>query len=164
MAYVHTSSGSRMILHKSNETRIIILTGEAAMTTIQKAIKRQAHQKLMPMLERELPRLEALLPQCPPESPDYPPLVRALTVMYGQLNRLLATACLEMGYPLRQEQWKDSQPLTAVAETFPMVETTEWFQLQLASVVMAPAEPHPWTDLVAFEGEISTSATSPQSA
>ena len=124
---------------------------------IKEAIREQAHPKLMPLLLRELPRLEAAQRQITPDHPERAQVTRALTVMYGQMNRLLATACLVMGYPLRQWEWADSNPLTMVARTYPMVESTDWFQSHLALIPMAPTARHLWTDLTMFEGEITTS-------
>ncbi len=121
---------------------------------LQQAIKSQVHAGMMRLVETELERVEALLPQCPPKSPDHAMLLRALAGMYGQLNRLLATACLVMGYPPRQWEWKDSQPLTEVAKAYPVVETTEWYQRQLAAVMMEPPDRRPWLDLEMFNGEI----------
>ena len=105
---------------------------------------------MMEMVERDLRRLEMVLPACPDGHPERPIMILGLTAMYGQLNRMLAKACEAMGYPLQQEKWADSQPLTEVAKAYPVVEGTDWFQMHLAAVTMAPPERHPWLDLTAF--------------
>lgn len=72
--------------------------------------------------------------------------------MYGQLNRMPAAACLEMGYPLHQWEWRDSRPPRELAKVCQMVEVTQWYQWQLGAVMMAPAEPyHPWWGLAVLK-------------
>lgn len=114
------------------------------------AIRAHAHGPTMDLLSREVFRGEALFKQCPPGHPNRPELLRALTLFYQQLNRMVAAACVEMGYPLRQWEWEDSKPLEAVAQAYPELglEATEWYQRHLGMVAMMPAEPdHPWLSL-----------------
>jgi len=103
----------------------------------------------MQLLAQEMYRVEGLFQQCPPTHPERPKLTRARTAFCGQLNRMVAAACLEMGYPLKQWEWADSKPLMAVAEAYPhlTLEGTEWYQGHLGMMLMAPAELHPWWDL-----------------
>ena len=124
-------------------------------------IREQAHPELMPMVERELHRVEALFPQASPKSQVRRELVRAITVFSGQLNRMVAAACLYLKYPIRQWEWADSRPLEAVAQAYPNLglEGTEWYQRHLGVMLMEPMEPnHPWLDLEPHRTEIQTSA------
>ena len=131
---------------------------------LERAIKRQAHEGMMGLVERELQRVEALLGQAPQGTEDRAVLVRAKAGMWGQLNRLTATACLELGYPLRQWEWADSRPLLEVAKVYPVVQVTEWYQRQLAAVMMEPPDRVPWLDLEMQGEAISTSEPNNPSA
>ena len=69
-----------------------------------------------------------------------------------------STACLEMGYSLRQWEWPDSLPVTEVAETYPALglESTEWFKRNLSLILMAPTEPnHRWWALPLHKDAVS---------
>lgn len=109
-----------------------------------------AHRKLAAMTARDLPRLESLFNQVTRKNQEYGQLVRALTAMYGLLNRLLAVTCVDMKYSLRQWEWPDNEPLTMLVKAMPELvsETSQWYQRNLSLVMMSPLEAnHPWWSL-----------------
>jgi len=117
-------------------------------------IRVQAHGPTMDLLIREIYRVESLFKQCPVKHPMRPALTRGLTLFYQQLNRMVAAACKEMGYPLQQWEWDDSMPLEMVAQAYPDLglEATEWYQRHLSVIAMPPVEPnHPWISLHALK-------------
>ena len=93
----------------------------------------------------DLPKAEHLHQALTEEDEEYGLVLRSLTRMYWILNRMLADMAQGMGYPSVQWEWKDSQPLTQLAEPFPELMPTRWYQLQLMAVV-EPSD-HPWVAL-----------------
>ncbi len=90
-----------------------------------------------------------------PNTPEYTLAIRMLTVFYLELNRMLTAACLEMGYPLLQWEWEESDPLTVMSLLFPGIETLEWYQTHLSVMVMPPTEPHHlWWNLPAHKEKV----------
>ena len=133
--------------------------------TLEQKIKGFAHEKMFQLINRDLHRLETLLPQCPPGHPEYGVLIRSLTRVYGALNRVLAVTCLELGYPLEQWEWADSKPLKELAEVFPVILPSQWYQRNLSMVMMMPGDPHhPWLTLLPYRDEITTSKKNLQSS
>lgn len=128
---------------------------------LMEIIRAQEHPESMSLIEREMLRVEALFQQAPPRSPEWSELIRAMTAISGQLNHMVAAACLYLKYPLRQWEWADSRPLEAVAQAYPNLglEVTEWYQRHLSLMLMAPLEPnHPWWGLEQYRTAIRTSA------
>jgi hypothetical protein len=131
----------------------------------QTAITDQEHPSLWPIMAMDLPRLESLIKQAQPGSEDHREVTKALSLMYLQLNRMLAAACVAMGYPLTQWEWKDSEPLSEMEAAYPWVASTDWYQRQLSMILMAPQEPnHPWWDLERFREAFTSPEPSPSDA
>ncbi len=118
--------------------------------SVKEVILAEANSSTMDLMHDDLPRLEALLKECPRNHPERGAILRGLTLFYRQLNALTAAACKEIGYSLRQWEWDDSRPLTEISNAFPYLEleTTNWFQWQLGMVMMPPQDPnHIWLTL-----------------
>lgn len=93
-------------------------------------IRSQVDPEFMEVIERDLVNCEIFLGGAwPATESDRQQCERNLTTMYLQLNRLLATACLELRYSLRQRNWRNAKPLTSVAHVAPWLQETKWFAL-----------------------------------
>jgi hypothetical protein len=112
------------------------------MNNVTEAVEKGARPELLPLVKRELPRLEATFKFLEQDHPEYGPLIRNLTAMYGELNSLLAVACLALQYPTKQWEWSDSRPLEEVAAVYPMVQNTDWYRRHLSMILMAAADPY----------------------
>ncbi len=102
------------------------------------------------IVQQDILRLEALqndqtIPQAVKSQHD---VTGTLSAMYRVVNTLLAFTTLAMEYPIKQWDWPDSQPLETLAEMYPVLHETHWYQLQLSTIMMKPEEPrHPWIHL-----------------
>ena len=95
----------------------------------------------------EIPKGEWCRKEINPKDPRLQKVILpTLTQMYWLMNQEVMAACEEMGYPLKQWEWKDSAPLTAVAKNFPGIEATDWYQYHLGAVMQKTD--HPWVRLI----------------
>jgi len=110
-------------------------------------------QKTVPLDYRNfllegVPRLEQLLPLISNSQTSNSKLVvQNLSRMYQDLNRQLGKVCEFLGYPPRQWEWNDSEPVSLLAKIYSAgLFETEWFQRQLGMIV--DPKPHPWYTII----------------
>ena len=89
---------------------------------VKQAIQQATDPKAAKLLDQEMERLEALLPQAKVNSPQWSLVVQSLTVACQEGTKLIAVAAKAMGYPPNPWEWEDSQPIEAVAELHPGIE------------------------------------------
>ncbi len=111
---------------------------------VRRAVEMASSVDATKTLDAELPRLEALFQQMPPDDPNRPQVVKGLNVVYGQACRMVAAAAKAMGYGPMQT-WPDTRPISMVAELHPVIWGTDWHQWMMAQAVMP--KPHPWYTL-----------------
>jgi hypothetical protein len=87
-------------------------------------------------LMRELPKAEHLILAAHSGSEIHEFVVESLSKMYRSLGVMLGERAQQLGYPLQQWEWPDSQPLTLLAEELPPgLKLTEWYQMQLHEII-----------------------------
>ena len=108
---------------------------------VQKAIEMVSSVDPTRLMDQELPRLEALLPQVKEGTEEYSLVIRGLTAAYQQALLMVAAAAKAMGYPPQMDEWPGTEPLAAVAELHPVLWGTDWYQRMLGQVIM-PVDHH----------------------
>ena len=108
---------------------------------VQKAIEMVSSVDPTRLMDQELPRLERLWAEMPPDDPNRAQVAKGLSVAYGQALRMVKAAADAMGYgPM--DSWSDTKPLEAVAELHKVLWGTDWYQRMLGQVLL-PVN-HPW--------------------
>ena len=87
-------------------------------------------------------------------------VIKALSAMYFQLNKMLAAAALNLGYGLKQWEWPDSKPLSELEKMCPVLPESDWWEMQMGQM-MVP-QPHEWVNLERYQ-KILTSEGGPRS-
>jgi hypothetical protein len=100
-------------------------------------------------LMQEIPKGEALLAQVKEDEPEYKAVIGPLSRMYLALNFQLGLMCRELNYPLNQSEWPDSKPLETLAQIYPGLQATNWYQYQLGE--MMNQQNHLWTRIMTYE-------------
>lgn len=109
-----------------------------AKSLLQK-LEAKVNPEFRKFLLQEIPRGEALHQQAPKNQQ----VLKILTKMYWEMNRQLAIVCDHLRYSRRQWEWDKSEPLERLAQVFPGLPTTQWYQLHLTQMY-DPKPGHPW--------------------
>lgn len=78
---------------------------------------------------------EGILRNIDPISPELQSISEQLGLYCTILLVQLAETCEILGYPLKQWEWKDQLPLNLLREVYPGIETTDWYQRFLGTLL-----------------------------